>query len=147
MTGQSPTGEPLETENKIVVRPSTGVIKGRCVHGPARKSSDSACTRRKNLKKIVIWRARDCKLRKPRFQRFPFVQKKTRSACTRHLFLGPGQLGSRHWFGKSRFYEAFSIIFFKIFRLACTGDYFIVRGRTNYRTQTAQWLFKSSGSA
>ena len=36
------------------LRQSPYVIKCRCVHGPARKSSDSACTRRIILKKVVI---------------------------------------------------------------------------------------------
>jgi len=147
VTGQSPTGQPLETENKIVFTPSTGVIPRRCVHNHAGKSSDSACTRRIILKKIVISRTRDCKLQNLGFQRFPFMQKKRRFVCTRHSFFWPGQLGPGYRFGKYRFYVAFCNTIFKISRLACTGDHFIVRGRTNLLTQTAQWLFKSSGSA
>ena len=73
--------------------------------------------------------------------------KKRRFACTTHSFFLPGQLGPGYIFGKSQFCEAFCNNHFKKSRLACTEDHFMVTGRTNLRTQTAQWLFESSGSA
>ena len=75
------------------------------------------------------------------------MRKKIRSACTTHSFFLPGQLGPGYIFGKSQFCEAFCNNHFKKSRLACTEDHFMVTGRTNLRTQTAQWLFESSGSA
>ena len=39
-------------------------------------SGDSTCTRRKILKKHVVWRARNGKLRKPGFQSFPLARNK-----------------------------------------------------------------------
>ena len=91
MTGRSPTGEPLETENKIVFKQITDVIPRRCVHGPARKSSDSACTRRIILKKTIVLRTRDCKLRKRGFPEIPSEQTNLCFAWEGHSFFWPGQ--------------------------------------------------------